>query len=60
VSFAELLDALRCDMAKTYLSGGRLSVNETAYLLGFSEPSAFSRSFKRWTGTHPRGWKAGA
>lgn len=53
VSFDQVLDALRRRMAEAYLD--KLSVNETAYLLGFSETSAFSRAYKRWTGTRPRG-----
>lgn len=57
VSFDQVLDALRRRMAETYLE--RLSVNETAYLVGFSETSAFSRAFKRWTGTSPRSRRGG-
>ncbi len=55
VGFDRVVDALRRKMAETYLE--RLSVNETAYLVGFSETSAFSRAFKRWTGASPRGRK---
>jgi AraC-like DNA-binding protein len=54
--FGEVLDALRLKLAQEYLLRRGLSVNETAYLLGYSEPSAFSRAFKRWTGERPRAW----
>ena len=54
VTFAAVLDGLRRQLALHYLNGRKVSVNETAYLLGFSEPAAFSRAFKRWTGTSPR------
>lgn len=53
-SFAVVLDRLRHQMAVHYLTGGKVSVNETAYLVGYTDPAAFSRAFKRWTGVSPR------
>lgn len=54
VTFERVLDELRHQMAVNYLMTQKMSVNETAYLLGFSDPAAFSRAFKRWTGSSPR------
>ncbi len=53
-TFESVLDDLRRRMALDYLSARKVSVNETAYLIGFSDPAAFSRAFKRWTGVSPR------
>lgn len=53
ITFAEIHDDLRQRMAMEYLDGKKVSVNETAYLLGFSEASSFVRAFKRWTGFSP-------
>jgi AraC-like DNA-binding protein len=53
-TFVGVLDELRHKLALHYLSGEKVSVNETAYLVGFSDPAAFSRAFKRWTGASPR------
>lgn len=53
VTFERVLDELRHRLALHYLGGRKVSVNETAYLVGFSEPAAFSRAFKRWTGRNP-------
>jgi AraC-like DNA-binding protein len=54
VAYKDLLDDVRHQIALHYLDGKKVSVNETAYLVGFSDPSAFSRAYKRWTGTSPR------
>jgi AraC-like DNA-binding protein len=54
VTFERVLDELRHKLAIHYLSGEKASVHETAYLVGFSGPAAFSRAFKRWTGSRPR------
>jgi AraC-like DNA-binding protein len=54
VTFEQVLDELRHKLALHFLAGKKVSVNETAYLLGFSDPAAFSRAFKRWTGANPR------
>ena len=53
VSFATVLEEFRRRRAIRLL-GERMSVKEVAYRLGYSDPAAFSRAFKRWTGTSPR------
>ncbi|MGJ8527209.1 AraC family transcriptional regulator [Maritalea sp.] len=52
-TFEALLDHIRHKMALHYLDGKKVSVNEVAFLVGFSDPSSFSRAFKRWTGDSP-------
>ncbi len=54
VTFEKVLDELRHKLALRYLRDKKISVTETAYLVGFSDPAAFSRAFKRWTGSRPR------
>jgi AraC-like DNA-binding protein len=53
LTFGEVHDDLRKRMALDYLGAQKVTVNETAYLLGFSEASSFVRAFKRWTGHSP-------
>lgn len=59
VTYEAVLDELRHKMALNFLAGKKVSVNETAYLVGFSEPAAFSRAFKRWTGVTPSAARKG-
>ncbi|WP_369600718.1 AraC family transcriptional regulator [Hahella sp. SMD15-11] len=53
VVFQELVDEVRLERAKAYLQRDKYSLSEIAFILGFSELSAFSRAFKRWTGQTP-------
>jgi len=53
VSYQELLDGARKQAAGQYLSESTLAIGEVAYLVGFSEPAAFHRAFKRWFGLTP-------
>lgn len=57
-TFEEILDAKRRQLAIRYLGLEHKSVKAAAYGLGFSEPAAFSRAFKRWTGISPSAFRA--
>jgi AraC-like DNA-binding protein len=52
-SYQELLEQTREDLAIKYIEGTKNSMTEIAFLLGFSESSAFSRAFRRWVGVSP-------
>lgn len=51
-SFNAVREDVRQQLSRRYLDEG-LSIAEISFLLGFSEPSAFFRAFKRWTGVTP-------
>lgn len=57
-SFADVLDRTRRSTADVYLKERSLALTEIAYLLGFSEQSAFSRAFQRWYGVAPSRYRA--
>ncbi|SHJ12741.1 Helix-turn-helix domain-containing protein [Desulfatibacillum alkenivorans DSM 16219] len=52
--YREILDYVRRETALQYLQKGEMTLCDIAYLLGFSEQSAFNRAFKRWTGKSPK------
>ncbi|MGU7785284.1 AraC family transcriptional regulator [Burkholderia sp. PU8-34] len=57
-SFAAIKDEMRSVMAQSLLRDGTRSVADIAVELGFSEPSAFHRAFRKWTGHSPGGFRA--
>jgi len=57
VTYNEVLEATRRDAAEQYLAGRVLSIGEIGYLLGYSEPAAFHRAFKRWHGVTPAAFR---
>jgi AraC-like DNA-binding protein len=57
-SYARLLDQVRSETARRWVEQKTMSFGEIAFGLGFSEPSAFHRAFKRWTGVTPRDYQA--
>ena len=59
-SFRRLLDALRGELSSDLLREPRIGIAEVAFMLGYSEPAAFYRSFKRWTGQTPQAFRRAA
>ncbi len=57
-SYQKLLDKTRCELAQQHLADG-VSVDEVAYLLGFTDNSNFTRAFKRWLDVTPREFRKG-
>lgn len=53
LGFAALVDDARLQLARRYLADEGLTIAEVSYALGYSEPSAFARAFKRLAGAAP-------
>lgn len=55
--FRTLLDEVRYDISRQLLANTEISLAEIAAALDYSEPSAFTRAFRRWSGMAPRSWR---
>ncbi|MEO7362609.1 MAG: AraC family transcriptional regulator ligand-binding domain-containing protein [Gemmatimonadaceae bacterium] len=53
-TYARVLDELRYHLAKHYLDESGSTVNSVSHRIDFSDPAAFSRAYRRWTGRSPR------
>jgi AraC-like DNA-binding protein len=57
-TYVQLVDDTRKDLALRYLEDPRRSITDITFSLGFSQPSAFTRAFRRWTGLAPSEYRA--
>lgn len=57
VSYQQLADSVRKTLALHYIRLERHPIKEISYMLGYNELSAFTRAFKRWTGTSPASYR---
>ena len=58
-AFRRLSDEVRFEIACRLLLNPRMTFCQIATTLGFSEASAFTRAFRRWSGQTPTAWRAG-
>jgi AraC-like DNA-binding protein len=56
-SHSEILDGVRRDLAERYIALPHVSVTDIAFLLGFSDASAFNKAFRRWFGAAPLNYR---
>jgi AraC-like DNA-binding protein len=56
-SYSDLLDRCRCKAACQALEHTQQSIKDIATVLGYSDPTHFTRAFRRWTGTAPLAYR---
>lgn len=56
-SFQDLVSEVRFEIARQLLEDSRMEIIQIASLLGYSNASAFTRAFRRWTSTTPANWR---
>lgn len=54
--FRDLLESVKKQIAIQHLSSGQLAICDVAFLLGYSDQSAFNHAFKRWTAKTPKSY----
>jgi len=58
ITFQQLVEDTRRELARHYLRNSSVELNETAYLLGYEDSNSFFRAFQNWEGTTPGEWRA--
>lgn len=57
ITFQQVVEATRRDLAHHYLKQNNVELNEAAFLLGFEDANSFYRAFQTWEGTTPGEWR---
>jgi AraC-like DNA-binding protein len=57
ISFQELTDQSRFEIAQHLLSNSSMPLTQIAATLGYADASVFSRAFRRWSGMTPSAWR---
>jgi AraC-like DNA-binding protein len=57
LAFRQLTDEVRFEIASELLANTDMALSQIAAVLRYSEPSAFSRAFRRWSGESPSAWR---
>lgn len=53
VTYQQLVESVRKSIAIDYLNAGRHPIKQISFMLGYNDPGAFTRAFKKWTGQTP-------
>jgi AraC-like DNA-binding protein len=56
-TFQQVLDHVRCVVAKELLEDSRMTISDISGALGYTADVSFIRAFRRWTGTTPGAWR---
>ena len=56
ITFQQLVEETRRELARSYLQTGAIEPNVTAYLLGYEDSNSFYRAFNGWEGVSPGEW----